>query len=104
LVVAGAAWLTILSSLNTAAQLVAPAWVRGRAMSVNQLVFSASIAAGSALWGVVAELTGLRAALLIAAGMVAASLALAVRFRLAEYDRQPADDVAGEPALSRRSG
>ena len=67
LVVAGAGWIAVLSSLNTSAQLAAPVAVRGRALSINQLVFAAGMAGGSALWGVVAEAAGLTEALIVAA-------------------------------------
>jgi len=82
LVLGGAAWIAVLSSLNTSAQLAAPAWVRGRALSVNQLVFAAGMAGGSAAWGLVAHSTSLGAALLIAAGLLVASLAAARRWSL----------------------
>jgi predicted MFS family arabinose efflux permease len=82
LVLAGAAWIAVLSSLNTAAQLAAPTWVRGRALSINQLVFSGGMAAGSALWGVVAETAGLRASLLTAAGVLLVSLLAGARWPL----------------------
>ncbi len=82
LIVAGAAWIAVLSSLNTAAQLAAPAWVRGRALSINQLVFAGGMAGGSALWGLLAEVAGLQASLLAAAGTLAASLLAARRWSL----------------------
>lgn len=83
LVVAGAGWIAVLSSLHTAAQLAAPAWVRGRALSVNQLVFSGGMAAGSALWGLVAEWAGVQIALLCAAGLLLVTLVAAARWPLA---------------------
>ena len=87
LVVAGAAWIAVLSSLNTAAQLAAPAWVRGRALSINQLVFAGGMGGGSALWGAVAELAGLRVALLAAAAALGASLLAARRWGLGAQRR-----------------
>ena len=39
LVVAGVAWMTVVTSLLTAAQMVAPAWVRGRALAAWLLAF-----------------------------------------------------------------
>jgi hypothetical protein len=71
--------------LNTAAQLAAPAWVRGRALSINQFVFAAGMAAGSAAWGVIAEATRLEAALIAAGGMLLASLAAARRWPLVAF-------------------
>jgi MFS family permease len=83
LVVAGAAWIAVLSSLNTAAQLAAPASVRGRALSINQLVFAGGMGAGSAAWGLVAEAAGLQAALLAAAAVLVGSLLAGRRWPLA---------------------
>ena len=109
LVVAGAAWIAVLSSLNTSAQLAAPAWVRGRALSINQLVLSGGLALGSALWGLVAEAAGLREALLAAAVVLAASLLAAARWPVgasAQDDEQRAGDEQREPeqALGRQRG
>ena len=51
MVIAGAAWVTVLSSLQVAAQVSVPAWVRGRALSLYIMVFSAGLTLGSLLWG-----------------------------------------------------
>jgi predicted MFS family arabinose efflux permease len=82
LVVAGAAWIAALSSLNTAAQLAAPDRVRGRALALNQAVLSGGMASGALIWGVIAEATGLQTALLVAAGAVLATLLGARRWPL----------------------
>jgi MFS family permease len=82
LIVAGAAWIAVLSSLNTSAQLAAPAWVRGRALSINQLVFAAGMAGGSTAWGIAADVAGLRSALVGAAALLLASLVAAQRWPL----------------------
>jgi predicted MFS family arabinose efflux permease len=83
LLVGGAAWIAVLSSLHTAAQLAAPAWVRGRALSINQLVFSSGMAAGSAAWGLAAQWAGLQPALLAAAALLLVTLLAAARWPLA---------------------
>ena len=90
LVVAGAAWIAVLSSLQTSAQLAAPTWVRGRALSVNQLVFSAGMAGGSALWGVVAEVAGVTQALVLAAALLLLTLLAVLRWPLAAVGRSEA--------------
>lgn len=59
----GAAWLGLLSSLNTAVQMAVPSWVRGRAISVYLVAFFGGHAGGSALWGGVAAREGCAAAL-----------------------------------------
>jgi MFS family permease len=66
LFVGGGAWIALMSSYNAAAQAAAPAWVRARALAVYLLVFQGGMAAGSALWGVVAARTGIPTALLVA--------------------------------------
>jgi MFS family permease len=63
----GACWLTVLSSLNTAAQRVAPGWVRARTLASFQLVMQGGLAVGSLTLGLVTGAAGVRAALLIAA-------------------------------------
>jgi MFS family permease len=107
LAVGGVAWISVLSTLTTAAQQASPPWVRARALAVYLIVFQAGIAGGSALWGVVASRAGLRAAYLgIAAGLLLGA-ALAVRLKPAAdevVDHTPAHHwpdpvVAGEPSL-----
>ena len=82
MLLAGGAWLSLLSSLNVAVQTAVPSWVRARALSVYLLVFFGALAGGSALWGAVAERTGVPVALVAsAAGMVVGLLAT-LRFHL----------------------
>ena len=82
LALGGVAWLALLSSFNTAVQLLVPAWVRGRAVAVYLLVFSGASTAGSALWGGVAAQTSTELALLVSAGGLLAGLVLIPRFPL----------------------
>ncbi len=82
LLLAGGAWLSILSSLNVAIQTVVPGWVRARALSAYMLVFFAGLAGGSSLWGLIAARAGTRAALLGAAGGTVLGLAATFRYRL----------------------
>jgi MFS family permease len=84
LVVAGAGWLALLTTLSAAAQLVLPAWVRARGLSVYLLVLMGSMAIGSALWGVGAESIGVPRAFVIAGAAVAASRLFVWRLRLPE--------------------
>src|SRR5437016_13823186 len=67
LVMAGIAWISVLASLNVAAQTATPAWVRARVLAVYLLVFTGGLAGGSALWGFVAGRLGISNALLISA-------------------------------------
>src|SRR5215216_3874476 len=84
LLVGGVAWLSTMATLNTTAQMVLPAWVRARGLSVYVLVFQGCIAAGSAGWGLVAERLGVRAALTLAAAWLMLALGASFRWRLVE--------------------
>jgi predicted MFS family arabinose efflux permease len=78
--IAGAAWIASLSSLNVAAQLAVPDWIRARGMALYTSVFYGCLAAGSITWGQLATHLGLAAALLMAA--IGAMLALLLARRL----------------------
>jgi hypothetical protein len=79
LLVAGATWVLSLSTFNVAVQLSAPRWVVARALALYQTAAFGGLAAGSWLWGVVAELHGLSIAL-SAAGAVLVFCALLGRW------------------------
>jgi MFS family permease len=82
MLVSGTAWLSMLSSLNMGAQAVSASWVRARALSVYLLCFFGSMAFGSLVWGAVASLLSIPAALLIAALALMVSVALNRRLPL----------------------
>lgn len=58
MVLAGACWVWTLTTLNASSQLIAPEWVRGRAMSLYTLAFSGVYPIGSILAGLVADRIG----------------------------------------------
>jgi MFS family permease len=79
LVISGMAWLITLTTLNAAAQLSLPRWVRARGLSVYLLVATGSQAIGAYVWGAVATRAGLDVALLgsaVALGAVVLSVAV----------------------------
>ncbi|MEM8547067.1 MAG: MFS transporter [Pseudomonadota bacterium] len=80
--VAGLAWISVLSSLQVAAQTTLPDELRGRGMSVYLTVFFGAISIGSLLWGRVASLTGIPSALAIAAASAAIAAVLSRPFKL----------------------
>ncbi|MEP7312524.1 MAG: MFS transporter [Pseudomonadota bacterium] len=77
--IAGASWIASLSTLNIAAQLAVPDWVRARGMALFTAVLYGCLALGSIVWGHVAGIAGIEAALLLAAGGAVAALAIAPR-------------------------
>ena len=87
LVAGGLAWLLAISSLNVAAQFSLPGWVRARGLSVYLLLFGGGMAAGSAVWGLVAETAGTSVALGAAAAALAVGAAGAFRYRLGISER-----------------
>jgi len=98
----GVGWVAAASTLQAAAQLVAPPWVRARALGIYQLAFNGALAFGSMLWGWLGDALGLQATMAIAAISIAA-LAVAVRgFSLdqsgASTARPPAPPVPEAPA------
>src|SRR5216117_661832 len=83
MVMAGAGWLVVVSSLILAAQRGAAEWVRGRALAVSTPTLFGSLAVGALLWGVVANEVGITRALTAAGGGLLVGLGLIPRFRLA---------------------
>ena len=82
LMAGGAAWMSVMSTFNTATQTSAPPWVRSRATALHVLSALGPFAMGSALWGAVAGLVGLQVALCTAAALMLGNLLLARRFPL----------------------
>jgi MFS family permease len=67
----GAAWLSIVSTLHVSAQTAVASRVRARALSVYLVAYSVGMTVGSVLWGAVAARVGIHAAL---AGAAAGAL------------------------------
>jgi len=67
MVVLGMAWISVANSLAVAAQMAMPDWVRARGMSIYQMALMGGAAAGSVVWGQVAEWASVQAAVLAGA-------------------------------------
>jgi len=93
LVIAGAAWMSVMSTFNTATQTSAPPWVRARAVALHVLCALGSFALGSAIWGVLSGLFGLTVALSLAAGLLVSGTLLARRFPLRMGDASDVTQV-----------
>ena len=78
----GVAWITVLSSLQVAAQMALPNWVRSRGLAVFMTVFMGSMAVGSLVWGKVAEITSIPQALTFATAGSVIAVALSWRWRI----------------------
>lgn len=97
LLIAGAAWVVVLSTFNVMVQLSAPAWVVGRAVAVYQSIVFGGFALGSWGWGAAVEQYGLAAALVVAGCALAASVTFGLCAPLPpmpEADLRPRDLAA----------
>lgn len=104
----GFAWITVLSSLQIAAQSSLPAWVRARGLALYIVIFSGGMAVGSLGWGALAQGTSTTLALLVAAAGTVLAAFFGLRFRLGEATNinvtpsghwplpVPVEDVAGD--------
>jgi predicted MFS family arabinose efflux permease len=90
--IAGASWIAAVSSLNVSAQVALPEWVRGRGLAMYVTVMFGALSIGSALWGQLAVVAGIPAALLVAAAGAVIGIALTRRWKLqtgADVDFSP---------------
>lgn len=77
MVIAGAAWISVLTTANVTAQTQLPNWVRGRGLAVYLTVFYGAMALGSMLWGWLADRSSVPVALWCAAALGGGALLLA---------------------------
>ena len=91
LLFAGVGWISMLSSLNIAAQMAVPAWVKARALAIYLLVFQGCMTAGSVLWGSLAGIAGTSTTLACAGASLALATFLVRRFQL---PKGPAIDLS----------
>ena len=82
MLVGGAAWICFISLVSALVQKLAPDWVRARVLAVFMLVFQGGLAAGSALWGTIAEHAGVPTSLLWAGLGAIATTTLGLIWRL----------------------
>jgi MFS family permease len=92
----GAFWVLTLTNLNATAQLMAPAWIRGRAMSLYSLAFGGVLPLGAILGGIVADAVGTSAAMVsLSIGTVALGLA-SPAFKLPSLDEVESPEFSME--------
>lgn len=101
LLMAGAAWIAVLTTLNATAQSVLPDWVRGRGLALYLTVFFGAMTLGSACWGQLASLHGIPVTLAVAAAATASIGLLAHRWQLPSGDRDLTPSLHWpEPAIA----
>jgi len=96
-IIGGMAWVGVYNPLTVAAQISLPDWVRARGMAVYQATTMGGVTLGSVVWGQVAELSSIEAALVAAGAGGLLSLPLLWRYRVGggrELDLRPANIAA----------
>lgn len=107
LMIAGAGWILVLSTLNVTMQLSSPRWVVARAISFYQMAAFGGMAIGSSLFGMIAAYIGVTWALFLACILLGISIILGRFIPLPQVDdlnldplhrwREPNTNVPVEP-------
>jgi MFS family permease len=90
----GAAYIAVIALLNATLQLLLPPWVRARGLAVFLVAFFATMAAGSAAWGLVANQVGASVAVAISGASLLAFVPLL------RWLRFPEPRIAGDAELA----
>ncbi|CDX21088.1 putative TRANSMEMBRANE EFFLUX PROTEIN [Mesorhizobium sp. ORS 3324] len=101
LTLGGAGWVVTWTGLDVSVQLSSPRWVVGRTLSIYSALSSGGVAAGSWLWGVVAENYSLALALEISAGALLLVAATGLLLPIRQWKEADQDSLGFEtPALA----
>jgi len=82
LIGAGFCWTSTMSTLNVSVQLSVPGWVYARALGAYLMTFQGGMALGSVTWGMIAEHSNTKTALICAAIGLAISIPLTSRIHI----------------------
>ncbi|AZO18887.1 MFS transporter [Mesorhizobium sp. M2A.F.Ca.ET.043.05.1.1] len=97
----GAGWVVTWTGLDVSVQLSSPRWVVGRTLSIYSALASGGIAAGSWLWGLVAENYSLTLALESSAGALLLVAATGLLLPIRQWKESDQDSLGFEtPALA----
>jgi MFS family permease len=88
----GASWIIATSTLQAQAQMIAPAWVRARAIGIYQLAFNGMLAFGATLSGWLGDVVGVHWALL---GSGIGGLVAGVAVRALQLEGPAAREASG---------
>ena len=98
---AGACWVLTMSLFNVSVQLSTPRWVVGRTLSIYQTATFGGMAAGSWLWGAVADVLSPDRSLYLSALVLLGCALFGLRFALPAFSSQDLNplNTFNEPAL-----
>jgi MFS family permease len=97
LALGGAGWVVTWTGLDVSVQLSSPRWVVGRTLSMYYALSSGGIAAGSWLWGTVAENYSLTSALEVSAGALLMVAATGFLLPIRQWQDADQDPLGFEP-------
>jgi predicted MFS family arabinose efflux permease len=102
LLVAGATWVVVLSTLSASMQVFLPPWVRARGLSAYQVVQAGGQAVGGIAWGVLAQRVGLGPTFALAAALLVLAAGAVVVLPLHDTRRMDTTEVSywPQPALT----
>ena len=78
----GMCWMTVIANNGVSVQMLLPNFMRARGMAIHQMVFFGGMVAGSLLWGKIADVAGVRTALILSAASLVPFTLLAASIRL----------------------
>lgn len=90
----GIAWIGVGNTNMLALQSAMPPWIRARSLAIYMMVFQGAMALGSALWGVVANQTGVSGALAISGVLM-----LLVMLAMNRMPARPGEDSEATEAV-----
>ncbi|MFN0066288.1 MAG: MFS transporter [Limisphaerales bacterium] len=102
MILAGAAWLTMMAQMNVAGQSVFPHWIRARASATQLIAVQGGIALGAVVWGQLTGSFSLAVALAVAAGVLLLQVVVARALPLGaalDADLEPAADPGAHGQL-----
>lgn len=95
LALGGAGWVVAWSALGVSVQLASPRWIVGRTLSIYYALTYGGIAAGSWVWGAVAQMYSLTWALEVSAGALLLVAAIGFLFPVRECRDSDLDPLGG---------
>ncbi|EPX78186.1 MFS transporter [Litoreibacter arenae] len=95
--VGGLSWIAVLTSFNVSAQTALPNWVRARGLAVFLMVFFGSMSLGSVVWGQIATILSIRAALVIAAAGLLFGMLVTRKFAVGQGEKMDLDPASAWP-------
>lgn len=98
LLAAGVAWVAVVATVNVAAQMTLPAWVRARGLSIFVIVLNGMMALGSMTWGLAAAAVRIPGAFVVSAVCLLAFDLLTMQWRIPGMTCSPRSRSASRPA------